>query len=538
MDSNNFTETKPTVSPSSSLNESKKEVMKTEEIVKKKKNINNNDKNKILPENPLVFIKDSSKKHKEMKSKKNPIINVNTSLFADTPATSSSTSTNNVSAMKYKSKSNKHEKESNKSKLHKHHQYDDDGAAAANAPVTATIVTTPTVSPKTGEIKVKKEKKDKKELNISTSSSNVVATPSTSSSTQKKEGSCIVYSETVKVESSSESWMCPICNDSQIESPMIGCDSCDFWYHFFCVGITVEPDKDEPWYCNGCLSKQKKKLDKYKVKMDKKSKTKYSPNNSQINVPCKAEYDEPSVSIYPISGPSTSSAILSPNYKSTGRPRGRPRKDSGSSSKQPSVTITPIPSTSGMQNKFNYPNEEFSFGYEKPMKIKNTDEKPTSKKDKSICLKCQIETCSDFMIRCDTCYQWYHWHCVGIDTAPSPDSSWHCSGCAKKRTTKRLWTETISDMDSDLDAPDTKNSRLMTSTSQNQSEKNTVCATCKRDNGMDSNWICCDECNDWNHFVCVNIVNEPKPHEPWFCENCIKKQRNIENLIQKHKKKH
>ena len=33
---------------------------------------------------------------------------------------------------------------------------------------------------------------------------------------------------------------------------MIGCDKCDDWYHWSCVGIKREPRKDSNWYCKNC----------------------------------------------------------------------------------------------------------------------------------------------------------------------------------------------------------------------------------------------------------------------------------------------
>ena len=46
-------------------------------------------------------------------------------------------------------------------------------------------------------------------------------------------------------------WICPGCNKPDDGSPMIGCDGCDGWYHWPCVGITSEPTNDE-WYCPNC----------------------------------------------------------------------------------------------------------------------------------------------------------------------------------------------------------------------------------------------------------------------------------------------
>lgn len=519
LDSNNLTEQKTT---GNFINENRKEsAIKTEEVVKKKKINNNiNDKNKAESENPLIFIKDNSHKHKENKSKKHPIINVDSSLFTETPVISSST---DISLIKQKNKSNKHDKEGKKSKEYRQH----DTSIIADVG-------------KSSEIKLKKEKKDKKEMESTVTSSTV----STTVTGPNKEKSCILISETVKVESTNDSWICPICNDNkQSSTAMIGCDSCDFWYHFSCVGIIVEPALHEPWYCHRCLSKKSSKQPKVQIK--KKEKNKYSIN-TQMNEPNQADdYDAPIVSIYPVSSPSTSSAISPLGYKASGRPRGRPRKDSGQSLlKQPSITITPIPSTSGMQNKLNYSNEDFSPDYGKSIKKDSTQGKSTMKKSKkNICLKCQSEALNDYMIRCDICYQMYHWQCVGIDTAPSPDSSWFCSNCSKKHTSKRLWTETVSDIDSDADMGDTmatKHRRLMGTSNESSSAKSSICATCKQEqtDGNDNNWICCDSCDSWFHFTCANITKEPNASDLWFCKKCIKRQRNIENQIQKHKKKH
>ena len=36
-------------------------------------------------------------------------------------------------------------------------------------------------------------------------------------------------------------------------------------------------------------------------------------------------------------------------------------------------------------------------------------------------------------ICCDDCDNWYHWHCVGITTAPDETESWFCSPCIEKQ---------------------------------------------------------------------------------------------------------
>lgn len=44
-------------------------------------------------------------------------------------------------------------------------------------------------------------------------------------------------------------WICPTCTLPDDGSPMIGCDDCEDWYHWDCVGIYSEPPEDEKWYC-------------------------------------------------------------------------------------------------------------------------------------------------------------------------------------------------------------------------------------------------------------------------------------------------
>lgn len=51
-------------------------------------------------------------------------------------------------------------------------------------------------------------------------------------------------------------WICPACGRVDDGTPMIGCDGCDAWYHWVCVGIQVPPDSNEDWYCRVCIGKK------------------------------------------------------------------------------------------------------------------------------------------------------------------------------------------------------------------------------------------------------------------------------------------
>lgn len=46
-------------------------------------------------------------------------------------------------------------------------------------------------------------------------------------------------------------WVCPACGAQDDGSPMIGCDGCDAWYHWVCVGIKSAPESAK-WFCDTC----------------------------------------------------------------------------------------------------------------------------------------------------------------------------------------------------------------------------------------------------------------------------------------------
>lgn len=46
-------------------------------------------------------------------------------------------------------------------------------------------------------------------------------------------------------------WVCPACGAQDDGSPMIGCDGCDAWYHWVCVGIKSPPESAK-WFCTTC----------------------------------------------------------------------------------------------------------------------------------------------------------------------------------------------------------------------------------------------------------------------------------------------
>ncbi|KAG4066162.1 hypothetical protein HA402_010364 [Bradysia odoriphaga] len=75
-----------------------------------------------------------------------------------------------------------------------------------------------------------------------------VVTPSTTQ-TQNRQSSYIDSD-------GNQVWICPACGRVDDGTPMIGCDGCDAWYHWVCVGIQVPPDANEDWYCRVCIAKK------------------------------------------------------------------------------------------------------------------------------------------------------------------------------------------------------------------------------------------------------------------------------------------
>nr|CDS15991.1 TAF3 RNA polymerase II TATA box binding protein [Echinococcus granulosus] len=53
-------------------------------------------------------------------------------------------------------------------------------------------------------------------------------------------------------------WLCPICRTEDDGNLMVGCDSCDDWYHSSCLGLSKEPDSAQ-WFCPKCLRERLEK---------------------------------------------------------------------------------------------------------------------------------------------------------------------------------------------------------------------------------------------------------------------------------------
>jgi len=99
--------------------------------------------------------------------------------------------------------------------------------------------------------------------------------------------------------------VCPVCEDKNDptkpddqKNRMIGCDGCDKWYHWNCVGIdkSNKPGKEDDWFCKKC-KKQKKEAGEWKPSQEQQHKVEIIParDNAQNHrtLAQKKEYDAP-----------------------------------------------------------------------------------------------------------------------------------------------------------------------------------------------------------------------------------------------------
>lgn len=65
---------------------------------------------------------------------------------------------------------------------------------------------------------------------------------------------------------------------------MIGCDNCNNWFHWSCLGITKDPE-DDSWFCSACINKQQQIEMKFKKKRksDEQEETSGSHSNNITN---------------------------------------------------------------------------------------------------------------------------------------------------------------------------------------------------------------------------------------------------------------
>merc|ERR1712012_360136 len=131
--------------------------------------------------------------------------------------------------------------------------------------------TGPAKTPKTPASAAKVEKRSKrpssetpgagssKKVKDSSSSSKKVKSKAVIEAADSDDNTPGIITETVGSytdEAGNKVWICPACGKQDDGSPMIGCDNCDDWYHWLCVGIKSEPLENQDWFCMRCKAKK------------------------------------------------------------------------------------------------------------------------------------------------------------------------------------------------------------------------------------------------------------------------------------------
>ncbi|KAL5274709.1 TAF3 family protein [Megaselia abdita] len=84
-------------------------------------------------------------------------------------------------------------------------------------------------------------------------------------------------------EEGNEVWICPACGRVDDGTPMIGCDGCDAWYHWICVGIKEPPNKSDDWFCRVCILKNREEQFNFPPGERKKKSKKSKKSNKNID---------------------------------------------------------------------------------------------------------------------------------------------------------------------------------------------------------------------------------------------------------------
>lgn len=317
-----------------------------------------------------------------------------------------------------------------------------------------------------------------------------------------------IITETIENRSdevTADQWHCPVCNFPDIGDPMIGCDKCDSWFHYICVGITTPPADDQKWFCFNCRSRKSKTSDGTSKKGKKSSSTVVDNSVtitpipsiepiSSANLPAQLFSSSSSTSAKPkVTITATSSGGGGGSYNPTGRPRGRPRKDSYQS--KHSVTITalpPLPPPPAPALPTPQPNLSYSASSSKSSSTHQTA--PHTKSSQ----KSTKNRVSFFPAD------------LGLNLGASSSSG---SSAALHQQMVVIEDE---DEEEAVSNPKMRCGvcRLATSTSYTVSK-----------------WVACDECDQWYHFECEKIKEDLGENDSYFCSRCVNKQLTISKII-------
>lgn len=140
---------------------------------------------------------------------------------------------------------------------------------------------------------------------------------------------------------------------------------------------------------------------------------------------------------------------------------------------------------------------------------KDTSTKETSKQSSCILITETIATISSDGKKSSS-----H-HSSGTKNSTSKSSNKSNSSHHQAPVKKAVITETVAEPEED--------------------DKIWICPTCKKqDDG--SPMICCDNCQEWFHYPCVGVKEDPTD-DSWFCPGCTEKQKKYEKKFESAKKR-
>lgn len=193
--------------------------------------------------------------------------------------------------------------------------------------------------------------------------------------------------------------------------------------------------------------------------------------------------------------------------------------------KTPTPTNTPTPPITAKQKggkKRKRTKEQF--------KIVTETVSATDAEREWFCPACGGPDDGDVMVECDICKEWYHLGCTDLKKAPEDDENWACDICSskakeaqKKPQTPIEVIKTKTPEPAHIHVPTPPPAVVAGSSTQDVGDR---CPECNQpDDG--TMMIQCDDpfCAKWFHGKCVDLLEEPKEDESWFCKLCVDKQQ-------------
>lgn len=190
----------------------------------------------------------------------------------------------------------------------------------------------------------------------------------------------------------------------------------------------------------------------------------------------------------------------------------------------PTPTHTPTPPPSAKQNK----GKKKKRAKEQFRIVTETVSAADAEKE-WFCPACGGPDDGDVMVECDSCKEWYHLNCTDLKKAPEDDENWACDICInkakasqKKPSTPVEMIKTKTPEPAAVHVP-TPPPPVAACSTQDVGDR---CPECNLpDDG--TMMIQCDDpfCAKWFHGKCVDLLEEPKEDESWFCKVCVDKQQ-------------